>query len=114
MAEQHETVGQYGTTFVTLTLDTPIMIGTSLQEACQQIQDAAEREGVRVAEQRIEVGQVWESKDWRDHGLTATVVSVSADGDYDNGFATIQRKVRSRIRFSTLRKRYKLIQQAQA
>lgn len=55
----------------------------------------------------IEVGQVWESKDWRDHGLQKRVVEVRSDG-----FAIVQGKVRSVVSFRTLRKRYKLVQQA--
>lgn len=64
--------------------------------------------------QQIEVGQLWKSQDRRDNGMVKRVVrvipmNVSAAG---GGYAILQGNVRSTIRFSTLRKRYQLVQEA--
>jgi hypothetical protein len=60
--------------------------------------------------EEIKVGQVWESRDSRERGLRATVLDIDAGvNTYGNGFVTVQRFRKSRMRASTLRSRYSLI-----
>ena len=57
----------------------------------------------------IREGQRWRSRDKRDNGKIVTVIRICGDTVHANGHVVVQGFVRSTMRASTLRGRYRLV-----